>query len=197
MNYEILVDHSETANKCTILPLAYRSDFRIRRVTAGKILPLHAQFLLHPEGEVLSLETHAGDRQADLAAIDCIWRRLAPIMQLVATPIPRLVRIPEGFVTAYPRKSRLSFDPPKGLATIEALFIAAALLGNWDETLLREYYFAREFLALNRTVFESYGVMPPPPTLLTSRIAQTSRDRRLARGRGATPQALTPRGVSS
>jgi pre-rRNA-processing protein TSR3 len=79
-------------------------------------------------------------------------------MQRVAKPLPKLVRIPDGFVTAYPRRNKEGNDPGEGLATIEALFIAAAFLGFWDETLLEKYYFKDAFLKENEALWKKYGL---------------------------------------
>lgn len=165
MRFEILVDRSETVAKCTILPLAYRPDFDIVRFPRGKPLPpLKGDLLLHHEGE--SLATLApklavpGERQLLLSSVDCVWKRLPLILGWIERPWPTLARIPDGFVTAYPRKNKQNLDPEGGLATIEALFIAAAFLGHWDETLLKEYHFGPAFLADNRAVFARYGVLP-------------------------------------
>ena len=74
--------------------------------------------------------------------------------------MPELVGIPDGFVTAYPRRNKKDLDPDQGLATIEALFIAAALLGRWDQSLLAHYHFGADFLAKNRRAFERHGAWP-------------------------------------
>lgn len=153
------MDHGETANKCTIAPLAYRSDFELRYL--DKDLPigrLNSQILLHPDGELLHHINGHDLKPKSLAAIDCVWNRLPILLQRLEKPLPILAKIPDGFVTAYPRRDRNGQDPQAGLATIEALFIAAALLGEWNETLLREYYFAERFLDINALIFAHYDV---------------------------------------
>jgi hypothetical protein len=85
---------------------------------------------------------------------------VAPTMQRVSLPLPRLVRIPEGFTTAYARRNKEGKDPDAGLATIEALFIAAAFLGFWDESLLEKYYFKSEFLKGNEALWRKYRLGP-------------------------------------
>lgn len=162
MQFEILVDRSEKVQKCTILPLEYRKDFRIVRFPRGVPLPpLDGDLLLHPDGE--ALDTLAPKLKVDhpvtmLSSIDCVWKRLPNILRWVGTPLPRLAGIPKGFVTAYPRRNKENLDPEGGLATIEALFIAAAFLGTWDETLLAEYHWGAEFLALNGRTFAAFGL---------------------------------------
>jgi hypothetical protein len=160
MLYEIVLDHSETANKCTIVPQINRPDFQIFGTKGdGPIGPLSVSVLLHPEG--ICLTELGGKLQAPpkgIAAIDCIWRRLGILHSRLEAPLPVLARIPEGFVTAYPRKSEDDSDPASGLATIEAIFTAAALLGHWDETLLSAYFFGPKYVELNRNRFIELGV---------------------------------------
>ena len=159
MRFQILVDRSERINKCTILPLAGHPDLDIVRYHRGKPLPaLAGEMLLHPEGASLDALPRRESPVHTLSAIDCTWKRLAAVLRQVAEPMPQLVKIPQGFVTAYPRRNKQNRDPDAGLATIEAVFIAAAFLGHWDESLLSQYAFAADFLALNRQVFADYGV---------------------------------------
>jgi len=159
MFYEVILDSGETANKCTIAPLSYRTDFRLFRVKGAKTLgPLEAQVLLHHEGECLTtLRKNLADVQG-IASIDCVWRRLEGLIKRIEGRLPVFARIPEGFETAYPRRSELDTDPPGGLATIEAIFVARGLLGSWDATLLSEYYFGRKFIEMNQKRFEELGV---------------------------------------
>ncbi|MBM4253366.1 MAG: DUF367 domain-containing protein [Deltaproteobacteria bacterium] len=163
MRFQVLVDRSERINKCTILPLADHPAMEIVRYHRGRPIPaLSGEMLLHPDG--VSLDAVASSQRHEvnvLAAIDCTWKRLGAVLRLVEQPLPRLVRIPPGFVTAYPRRNKQNRDPDAGLATIEAVFIAAAFLGHWDESLLSRYAFGQAFLDLNRRVFLDYGVERP------------------------------------
>jgi ribosome biogenesis protein Tsr3 len=157
MHYEILMDKKENPRKCTILPQKHRPDFKIRYFQRQAPIPaFSAELLLHIDGECLS--TLGESKLNSFALIDCNWRKVDGALKRVARPIPRLARIPDGFVTAYPRRNREGNDPESGLATIEALFIAAAFLKNWDETLLDNYHFKDSFLELNRDVFQRFGL---------------------------------------
>lgn len=192
MQFEIIVDHGETANKCTIVPLEYRSDFYLRFGTVTG--PLRADVLLHHNGTPLHQLSVKERMVTRVGVIDCVWRRLAPILDRLEKPLPALVSIPAGFVTAYPRRSKKDFDPAGGLATIEAIFIAAAFLGHWDETLLREYYFAERFLKENDAAFRRYGIIPPlvQKPVYRPTVAKTSHQRRLGRGRSGKKKQEGP-----
>lgn len=139
----ILRDPRESAKKCSLTPLhglsgvqfvAYRAD---RRLFAGERL------LLHPDGEELS----EADRGAGLLVVDCAWRKVDLLLATIDGDPPRR-RLPP-FLSAYPRKSKLFQDPDRGLASIEALYAALALLGQPAPQLLAGYRWADEFLRLN------------------------------------------------
>ena len=117
-----------------------------------------------------------------ISCVDCVWKRLDGLIQRIQGPLPALVKIPDGFQTAYPRVSKKNTDPSAGLATIEAIFIAAALLGNWDPTLLSEYYFGRRFIELNLKRFQELGVPVGDYPVLTPR-PRNSQQRKISRGK--------------
>lgn len=190
MIYEIVVDSNETPNKCTIIPLASRADFRIfRKLDTNSIGPLSAPLLLHHEGQCLTVLRDQFKSAPALASIDCVWRRLPKLLssiQWANQKPPALAKIPEGFKTAYPRVSRSNMDPSGGLATIEAIFIASALLGYWDATLFSKYYFGRKFIELNAQQFIEFGiheVLTPNQFPLVGPTARDSLSRRRSRGR--------------
>jgi pre-rRNA-processing protein TSR3 len=114
--------------------VTYRAD---RRIAAGE------RILLHPEGELLS----RADAGRGLLVIDCAWRKVDQLLATVDGDPPRR-RLPP-LVTAYPRKSKVFEDPAQGLASIEALYAALALLGEPTPRLLAHYRWAEEFLRLN------------------------------------------------
>lgn len=188
MIYEIVLDHGETANKCTVTPLRDRADFRFFSVFGqGPIGPLSASVLLHPDGQCLS-QLVWREPPTTIASVDCVWRRLPKILPRLSWVGQKavLAKIPEGFLTAYPRKGLPAADPDGGLATIEALFVAAALMGHWDITLLSRYYFGRAFVERNARRFCELGVRPAAdeaqwPTQLTPQ--RNAYRRNLNRGR--------------
>ena len=61
---------------------------------------------------------------------------------------PELRRLPP-LSTAYPRRSRTFADPDGGLASVEALYAALAILGRPRPELLADYRWAADFLRQN------------------------------------------------
>ena len=153
------MDRKENPRKCTILPQKGRSDFQIRYFGGPKPVPaFSSDCLLHLSGDCLSQIDHSSLKS--IALIDCNWKKVPHALRRVERPLPRLVRIPEGFETAYPRRNLEGKDPEGGLATIEALFIAAAFLGQWDETILDKYHFKNPFLSMNEERWKKYRLGP-------------------------------------
>ncbi len=190
MIYEIIIDHDETPNKCTITPLADRKDFKLFPVFGeGGIGPLSAPLLLHHEGECLTKVRSSFDSVDAIACVDCVWRKLPRIIRKIRwtnETEPIRVKIPEGFKTVYPRVGLPNSDPDGGLATIEAIFVASALLGHWDATLLSKYYFGRKFVEVNAQRFLELGIKQVTNLECLPGIAPKARDsysRRLNRGR--------------
>ena len=161
LQFEILMDRFENPRKCTILPQKERPDFHIRYFRGqAPIAAFQSQYLLHVEGDDLAtIKNHlAKEAASSIALIDCNWRKVQGALARVMPPMPKLVKIPDGFQTAYPRRNKEGKDPEAGLATIEALFIAAAFFGHWDESLLDKYHFKNDFLRINEAQWSKYGL---------------------------------------
>jgi pre-rRNA-processing protein TSR3 len=139
----ILRDPRESTKKCSLTPLRGHEHVRFVNYHRDRRLAADGRLLLHPDGEELTI----ADRGRSLLLIDCAWRR---VPQLLATVDGELVhrRLPR-LETAYPRRSAVFEDPDQGLASIEALFAACAILGAPDPSLLEGYRWAAEFLAAN------------------------------------------------
>jgi pre-rRNA-processing protein TSR3 len=86
------------------------------------------------------------DAQKGLLVLDATWklaRRMQP--QFAAVPTRSL----PDWHTAYPRKSKTHADPDRGLATIEAIYLAYRILNRDTTGLLQHYFWADEFLRSN------------------------------------------------
>ena len=99
--------------------------------------------LVNPDGPGLSRE----DAGHGVLRVDGNGHRGARLREaLVGEFLPRSL---PPLQTAYPRKSQVFADPEGGLASVEALYAALALLGEARPELLQGYRWRAEFLAQN------------------------------------------------
>ena len=139
----ILRDPRESLRKCSLTPLRGRPGIEFRTYRSGSSIEGEGRILLAPDGELL----RAADAGPDLLLLDCNWRRLPRLRAAVVGEVrPR--RLPP-LRSAYPRRSRTFEDPRGGLASIEALYAAFAILGRARTDLLEGYHWREEFLAAN------------------------------------------------
>ena len=143
MDILIVHDPREPAKKCSLTPLRGMPGVRFVPVRAGQRVDAGRRIWLHPDGEELG----PADRGVGLLLVDCTWRRLAKLSASIDGELLRR-RLPK-LVTAYPRRSKLTPDPEHGLASVEALYAATALLDGPRPELLAGYRWAAEFLAAN------------------------------------------------
>ena len=139
----ILRDPRESTAKCSLTPLRGFLGVKFLTWKHDRRFEVGSRVLLHADGEVIT-ERDAG---RPLLLIDCAWRRVPTLLatcggELVLRRLPKLT-------TAYPRKSLTFKDPDQGLASIEALYGALAVLGRPIPELLAGYRFADEFLRRN------------------------------------------------
>lgn len=139
----ILRDPRESAAKCSLSPLRGLAGIRFERWEPGRVWDVGRRIVLHPDGQALSRD----DAGIDLLLVDCAWRRLPRLLACVQGEL--LPRSLPPLVTAYPRRSRLFVDPERGLASVEALYAALALLGEPRPELLAGYRWREQFLAAN------------------------------------------------
>lgn len=139
----IVIHPRERRSKCSVEPLRGQKDFVFWRFPERGPEPIDGYIRLGMDGPELS----ADDAAHGLLVLDGTWR-LAQKMEPFFDELP--VRTLPAWRTAYPRVSKVFNDPMEGLATIEAIFAAHAILGKDTSGLLDSYYWAEQFLALNR-----------------------------------------------
>ena len=136
-------DPRESSAKCSLTPLRGKSGVRFVAHSIERRFDVGVRTLLHPDGEPLT----RADAGRGLLVVDCSWRRVPQLLSRLDGELhPR--RLPP-LTTAYPRVSRQFADPERGLASIEALYAALAILGDARPELLAEYRWADQFLAAN------------------------------------------------
>lgn len=143
MDILIVHDPREPAKKCSLTPLRGMRGVRFVPVRGDQRVDAGRRIWLHPEGDELGPD----DRGIGLLLIDCIWRRVPALSKRIDGELLRR-RLP-NLITAYPRRSKLTPDPEHGLASVEALYAALALLDAPCPALLAHYRWAAEFLAAN------------------------------------------------
>jgi pre-rRNA-processing protein TSR3 len=139
----VLRDPRESVKRCSLTPLRGKEGIAFVSYRPDLELDAAGRILLHPEGELLT----PADAGAGLLLVDCAWRRVDSLLRTLVGD-PRRRRLPP-LATAYPRKSRTFADPSNGLASIEALYAAVALLWEPRSELFAEYRWRDEFLAAN------------------------------------------------
>ena len=140
----VLRDGKESPRKCSLTPLRGRPEIRFLEWRPSVVLDAAGHTLLHVGGEPLT----AADRGRPLLLLDASWKKVPRMLRsLRGDPARR--SIPRGWETAYPRRSKTFPDPPRGLASVEALFAASAILGEPRFDLLEGYAFAEAFLRAN------------------------------------------------
>ncbi len=137
----------ENKKKCTLSPLVSSNLYVFLDYPKASLPTLTDYFILSIDGPVLS----RNDSHLGLMLIDGTWKYAEKMLNQVLKEQTIPTRsLPTGFVTAYPRRQTLCTDPERGLASIEALYIANYILGRPTETLLDNYYWKNEFIDLNK-----------------------------------------------
>jgi pre-rRNA-processing protein TSR3 len=145
----IVIRHrKENLKKCSLSGLEGRKDFIFFRYPLEKPVSLSNYILLTLNAEE---ELAANDAGCGLLLLDATWR-YAQAMEK-ALPMDGVVkkRLPHPLITAYPRKQNDCVDPNAGLASIEAIVGAYAVLGRPLQGLLDHYYWKDTFLKKNES----------------------------------------------
>ena len=133
----ILRHRRENLKKCSLRGLETREDLRFFTYPKDTLPACPGYILLATEAPPLSPQ----DRDRGLLLLDGTWRYAEKMQKQLKHPLETR-SIPEGFVTAYPRRQ----EELHGLATVEALFIAYAILGRDTSGLLDGYHWRETFL---------------------------------------------------
>jgi pre-rRNA-processing protein TSR3 len=147
----LVVHRKERRKKCTVEPLRGRKGFAFHNYPPRPATPLEGYVRLGFGGPLLSKD----DAVCGLLLLDGTWRR-AEEMERDYADLP--VRSLPQWTTAYPRVSKTFDNPAGGLATIEALYAAYAILGRDAAGLLDGYHWADEFLERNAHFLGAGGI---------------------------------------
>ena len=145
MIHSIILRHpKERLSKCSLEPLRGKEGYTFFKAKAGLEVDVGGKIVLAVDAPPLSNR----DSGHELVLLDSTWRLLPDLQRcLVGEPIYR--SIPGDFITAYPRVSKIGYNPKGGLASIEALYLAIRLLGEDRPEMLNDYYWKEVFLDKN------------------------------------------------
>lgn len=139
----------ENLKKCSLRGLEGRQDMTFYTYPKHSLPDVSNYILLSMNGVPLSKE----DGKHGLLLLDGTWRYAEKMQKSLSTPLIER-SIPAGFVTAYPRTQEDCKDPTKGLASVEALYIAYTIMGRETTGLLDNYYWRDAFLEKNALFFK-------------------------------------------
>lgn len=135
----------ENLKKCSLSGLEKRSDFQFFTYP-GELPNLSNYILLTLDGPPLTSE----DASCGLFIVDATWRYADIMLKRLESKEQFHQRsIPSCYRTAYPRHQTGCVDPIRGLASIEAIYVAYYLLGRDPSGLLDNYYWKESFLEVN------------------------------------------------
>lgn len=138
----VIRHYKERISKCSLRFLHDRPEMTFHRARPGFRFDATGYTVLAVDAPALS----PADAGRPLLLLDSTWRWLPQLAAcLDGEPVRR--SIPGDVPTAYPRITKVFEDPERGLASVEALYLARRLLGDTDESLLEGYHWKDEFLA--------------------------------------------------
>lgn len=139
----VLRHRRENLKKCSLRGLESRKDFQFFTYPQAKLPLLENYVVLAMDAPPLTKE----DADKGLFIIDSTWRYADTMGRFVDSQVELPKRsLPVNCRTAYPRRQEDCSDPERGLASIEAIYIAYQLLDRDTEGLLDNYYWKEAFL---------------------------------------------------
>lgn len=147
----ILRHRKENLKKCSLRGIEAREDCKFFTYPNESLPNLSYYVLLKLDAPCLTI----ADASYGVFLIDASWRYSQTIFKNIQQPHRFISRsLPAHFQTAYPRKQEDCPDPQRGLASIEALFLAYHLLGRDTSGILDFYYWRNVFIKKN----QEYGL---------------------------------------
>ena len=157
----------ENLKKCSLRGLEKHSELIFLSYPKDPLPSLKNYLLLTIDKNENLPVLSSKDQNQGLFLIDATWRYAAVMEKKLSSPISfstsnstsiskaflaqnlQKRSLPAYFKTAYPRKQTGCSDPQRGLASIEALFLAHLILNRKNDGLLDHYYWKENFLKLN------------------------------------------------
>jgi pre-rRNA-processing protein TSR3 len=137
----ILRHNRENLNKCSLRGLETRDDMIFLTYPISTLPDLTTYCVLTLDGPPLTKE----DAHLGLFLIDGTWRYAKKMAKsLPASYISR--SLPSHFRTSYPRRQPDCPEPERGLASVEALYLAYKILERTTEGILDQYHWKDLFM---------------------------------------------------
>ncbi len=137
----ILRHKRENLKKCSLKGLEQRKDLIFLTYPIQSLPNLKGYCALTLD----ALPLTEGDAALGLFLIDGTWR-YAEKMAKILPPSVVLRSLPGHHRTAYPRRQPDCPEPERGLASVEALYLAYHIVGRDTEGILDNYYWKESFL---------------------------------------------------
>lgn len=138
----ILRHRRENLKKCSLRGLEDREDFRFFTYPKDRLPDLSSYVLLTLDAPLLSKD----DKDKGLFIIDGTWRYAETMRRQLPQPHQFEMRsLPPTCTTAYPRRQ----EDGRGLASVEALYVAYCILQKDPAGLLDHYHWKDDFLMSN------------------------------------------------
>lgn len=135
----------ENLKKCSLRGLESREDFKFYTYP-GSLPDITGYIVLDLEAPPLTI----ADADKGLLIVDATWRYAGKMMNVINSMEGLIHRsIPGHYKTAYPRYQNDCPDPDRGLASLEAIYVAYKMLGRDTSGLLDDYYWKEQFFQIN------------------------------------------------
>ncbi len=148
----ILRHRRENLKKCSLKGLETRSDCLFFTYPQEELPDLSPYVLLSLDAPVLS----DADLGKGIFLIDGTWRYAAQMQKPYSLQRRSL---PSHFQTAYPRRQPDCPEPSQGLASVEALFAAYAILRRDTNGILDHFHWREEFIQKNFRHFQELELL--------------------------------------
>mgnify|MGYP001266903359 CR=1 FL=1 len=146
----ILRHRKENLKKCSLEGMKPSKEIEFFTYPQDNLPFIPNTIILKCEAPILT----EADQGSPLLILDGTWKYAAQMEKYVWSLGSYKARsLPPLYETAYPRKQTDCPAPLRGLASIEALYIAYRLLGREKKGLLDHYFWKEEFLKKNATLF--------------------------------------------
>ena len=150
----ILRHRKENLKKCSLRGLEKRDDMKFYTYPQQMDFSLDGYVMLYLDENAPELSIN--DLSKGLFFLDSTWSYEKKMHDQLKKKHQLIYRsLPKGFATAYPREQTHCDDPTRGLATLEAIFIAYTILKRDTSHLLENYYFASEFMNKNQPLLKN------------------------------------------